>query len=79
MTWQPMGLMQKCLFFPMASLKIKLLAFFTEKIGSKHVFPDLWDTLYVRAMLSAEVLPYGRSAFVNFTLPSLRNKPRSVT
>jgi len=31
----------------MVSLKIKLLAFFTEKIGSKHVFQNLWDTLYM--------------------------------
>jgi len=42
-----MGLMQKCLLFPMVSLKIKLLAFFTEKICSKHVFQNLWDTLYL--------------------------------
>jgi len=47
MTWRPMGLMQKCLLFPMVSLKIKWLVFFTEKIGSKHMFPDLWDTLYL--------------------------------
>jgi len=26
-------------------LKNKIACFFTEKIGSKHVFPDLWDTL----------------------------------
>jgi len=38
-----MGLMQKCLLFPMVSLKIKLLAFFTEKISMKHWGQDLWD------------------------------------